>query len=197
VAGSSTRPSAYEVFQDRRAQAIRLLYGAFKARTCGAESFGRRPAMAHKISFKLKGRAVFGDDFKAQGRESMVNIEVDRGGILIVGNNAFINFGVSIRAYHEVRIGDNALLAPFVSVIDDNLHETEPGAISYKGPVIVGNNVWLARNVAVMPGVSIGDGSVVGANSVVTKDIPPNSFAAGMPARVLRKLEIPDGWSRD
>ena len=60
----------------------------------------------------------------------------------------------------------------------------------------MGNNVWLGRNAAVLPGVTIGDGAVIGANSVVTKSIPPNSFAAGAPAQVLRKLDIPDGWLR-
>jgi maltose O-acetyltransferase len=61
---------------------------------------------------------------------------------------------------------------------------------------VVGSNVWLGRSVAVMPGVTIGDGSVIGANSVVTRDIPPGSFAAGAPAQVIRKLGIPDGWVR-
>ena len=68
--------------------------------------------------------------------------------------------------------------------------------MQYKGPTIVGNNVWLGRNVAVLPGVTIGDSAVIGANSVVTKSIPPNSFAAGAPAQVLRKLDIPEGWLR-
>ncbi len=85
------------------------------------------------------------------------------------------------------------MLAPYVSIIDDSIHETEPGAELYKGPVIIGDNVWLGRNVAVMPGVNIGEGSVVAANSVVTKDIPPKSFAAGSPARVIRQLNLPDG----
>lgn len=87
-------------------------------------------------------------------------------------------------------------MAPFASIIDNDRHEVEPGAVLYKGPTIVGNNVWLGRNAAVMPGVTVGDGSVIGVNSVVTRDIPPNSFAAGAPARVIRKLEIPGGWVR-
>jgi maltose O-acetyltransferase len=95
-----------------------------------------------------------------------------------------------------MRIGDHALIAPFASIVDENRHEAEPGSSRAKGPVIVGNNVWLGRNVAVLPGTTIGDGSVIGANSVVSRDIPPNCFAAGAPARVIRKLEIPEGWVR-
>jgi len=93
-------------------------------------------------------------------------------------------------------IGNNVLMAPFASIIDDDRHEVEPGSVQYKGPTVVGNHVWLGRNVLVLPGVTIGDNSVIGANSVVTKSIPPDSFAAGSPARVLRKLDIPEGWLR-
>ena len=71
-----------------------------------------------------------------------------------------------------MRIGNNTILAPNVSILDHDRHEVQPGAKMYHGPVVIGNNVWLCRNVCVMPGVTIGDGSVIGANSVVTKDIP-------------------------
>lgn len=57
-----------------------------------------------------------------------------------------------------------------------------------KGPVVIGNNVWLGNNVCVMPGVTIGDGAIIGANSVVTHDIPAYSVAAGIPAKVIKQL---------
>jgi maltose O-acetyltransferase len=107
-----------------------------------------------------------------------------------------MNSGTSIEAYHELTIGNDVLIGPFASIIDDDRHQAEPGSSQYKGPTVVGNNVWLGRNAAVLPGVTIGDGAVIGANSVVTKSIPANSFAAGAPAQVLRKLDIPDGWMR-
>ena len=112
-----------------------------------------------------------------------------------IGDDVYLNGGVSIEVYHEVRIGSHVLMAPYSSIIDDALHEVEPGASRFKGPVVVGSNVWLGRNVAVLPGVTIGDGSVVGANSVVTRDIPRRARRRGA-RRVIRKLELADGWVR-
>lgn len=170
--------------------------GSALARLSGAERFGKRPVILGKVSFRLDGRACFGDWFVAEGLVVAIKISVDENATLSIGNRVYMNAGTFIEAWHDVRIGDHVLMAPFASIIDDHRHEIEPGAVLYKGPTIVGNNVWLGRNAAVMPGVTIGDGSVIGVNSVVTQDIPPNSFAAGAPARVIRKLEMPDGWVR-
>ena len=125
-----------------------------------------------------------------------VTIKVDPGARLSIGDRVYMNSGTSIEAYHELTIGNDVLIGPFASIIDDDRHQAEPGAAQYKGPTTVGNNVWLGRNAAVLLGVTIGDGAVIGANSVVTKSIPPNSFAAGAPAQVLRKLDVPEGWVR-
>jgi maltose O-acetyltransferase len=82
-----------------------------------------------------------------------------------------------------------------VTIIDDNRHELEPGAPLCNGPITIGDNVWIASNVTVLSGVTIGPGSVIAAHSVVTRDIPPNSLAGGGPARVIKSLNVPDGWS--
>ena len=132
----------------------------------------------------------------AEGLVVAIKISVAKTATLSIGNYVYMNAGTSIEAWNGVQIGDHVFMAPFASIIDNDRHEVEPGAVLYKGPTIVGNNVWLGRNAAVMPGVTVGDGSVIGVNSVVTRDIPPNSFAAGAPARVIRKLEIPGGWVR-
>lgn len=188
--------SRYEMIRRRGNNAKRLLYGAIRARIAGAASFGERPDLRGRVIFELQGNAVIGDRFIADGRLGRVSIMVDKNATLIVGDDVYMNYDVTIDARHEVRIGNHVLMAPLVSIIDDNRHETEPGAPLYKGPVIIGNNVWLARNVAVMPGASIGDGCVIAANSVVSSDIPPNSLAAGAPARVIRKLDVPADWFR-
>jgi acetyltransferase-like isoleucine patch superfamily enzyme len=172
-----------------------ILHGAFKAKTSGA-AFGKRPLMRGKICLDIRGKAVFGDNVFLNARPSGLNITVRKGATLTAGDRFFMNADTEIVAWSEIRIGNNVMLAPNASITDHNQHETEPGAITSKGPVIIGNNVWTGKNAVVTPGASIGDGSVIGANSVVTRDIPPNSLAAGAPARVIRKLEIPDGWIR-
>lgn len=193
---SPTPPSLYEVFFQRLDNLKRFIYGDFKERTSGVEHHGPRWFMRGKVYFDVKGKAVFGGRFWADGRPAKVCITVHRGATLTAGHMFAMNYGSSIESWHEVRIGTNVKIGPYCTIIDDDRHETEPGAILYKGPVVLGDNIWLTRNVLVMPGVSIGDGCVIGANSVVTKDIPPNSFAAGAPARVIRKLELPEGWMR-
>ena len=170
--------------------------GSLRARWSGAASFGPRPLLRGKLCFRFDGTVTIGADFDVDGLIMPVSISVVRGASLSIGDQVYMNAGTSIEVWHEVRIGSNCQFGPFASVIDDDRHEVEPGAILHKGPTILGNNVWLGRSAAVMPGVTVGDGSVIGANSVVTRDIPPNCFAAGSPAKVIKKLELPDGWVR-
>lgn len=196
MASSSSTEPPYKAARRRLNNAKRLLSGAVRAKFSGAESFGGHADMRGRVRFKLQGRAVFGRGFIAEGDISTVSIVVRENATLIIGDDVYMNYGVTIEACHEIRVGDHVLMAPLVSIIDDNRHETEPGAVLYKGPIVIGNNVWLARNVAVIPGASIGDGCVIAANSVVCTDIPPNSLAAGAPARVIRKLDLPTNWVR-
>lgn len=175
---------------------VKRIYGTVKAKLSGAERFGKQPLMAGRVRLAFHGSATFGDYFDADGTRSAVAITVRKGANLTVGDSVYMNGGVWIDVLHDISIGDNVSFGPFTSLIDDDCHEVEPGAQLYKGPLVIGNNVWLGRNAAIMPGVRIGDGAVIAAYSVVTKDIPQNSFAAGAPARVIRKLEIPEGWVR-
>ena len=129
--------------------------------------------------------------------------------ILCIGCNVQINDSVHIAAIKQVSIGDNVLIASRVFISDHNHGDYQaqdllsspdiPPAkrpLTYR-PVCIGNNVWLGEQVCILPGVSIGDGSIIGANSVVTHDIPPNSIAAGNPARVIRFYdEIEKIWRR-
>ena len=196
MASSSSTEPPYKAARRRLNNAKRLLSGALRAKFSGAESFGGHADMRGRVRFKLQGRAVFGRGFIAEGDISTVSVVVRENATLIIGDDVYMNYGVTIEACHEIRVGNHVLMAPLVSIIDDNRHETEPGAVLYKGPIVIGNNVWLARNVAVIPGASIGDGCVIAANSVVCTDIPPNSLAAGAPARVIRKLDLPTSWVR-
>jgi len=157
--------------------------------------FGGLPNVRGKVKFHIRGEAAFGDRFTALGDTAVVRISVEDGARLTVGDHVAMNCGVSIEVWHDVRIGNKVMIAPNVSIIDDNRHEIEPGAPLYNGPIIIEDNVWIAANVTVLPGVTIGSGSVIGGNSVVSRSIPPNSFAAGSPAKVIKSLNVPDGWS--
>lgn len=116
---------------------------------------------------------------------------------ITIGNNCSFGRCSQITACNKILIGDNVLTGAFV-IISDNDHglfvEKDLGknprerALNSKGEVVIGNNVWLGDKVAVLSGVHIGDGAIVAANAVVTKDIPPYSLAAGVPATVIKQI---------
>ena len=112
-----------------------------------------------------------------------------------LGKNVYINFNCTLVDDAHIYIGEGTLLAPNVTIVAAS-HPMSPKlrAEGYgcNEPVYIGKNVWLASNVIVLPGVHIGDNSVIGAGAVVTRDIPANAFAVGNPARVLREITADD-----
>jgi acetyltransferase-like isoleucine patch superfamily enzyme len=103
--------------------------------------------------------------------------------------------GVLVAATHEVTIGDHCMFANGCFVTDGNHRFDDPDrpvpwqGFTSKGPTRVGDNVWCGANVVITSGVTIGERCVIGANSVVTTDLPPRSIAAGAPAKVLRTIQ--------
>ena len=112
-----------------------------------------------------------------------------------IGGGSFLNMGVMVAATHEVTIGDHCMFANGCFVTDGNHRFDDPDApvpwqgFTSKGPTRVGDNVWCGANVVITSGVTVGERCVIGANSVVTTDLPPFSIAAGAPARVLRTID--------
>ncbi|MCD4729584.1 MAG: acyltransferase [Bacteroidales bacterium] len=114
--------------------------------------------------------------------------------VLKVGNNTTLGYGTVISVAQEVSIGNNTLIGPQCLVMDNDDHPINPVErlarmpVRKKDvkPVKIGNNVWLGTRAIILRGVIIGDNSIVGANSVVAKNIPPNSIATGFPARVVK-----------
>lgn len=119
----------------------------------------------------------------------------DYGSHIEVGKNFFANYNCTILDVGIVRIGDNVQFAPNVAVYTAG-HPVHPATrntlYEYGIDVTIGNNVWIGGNVVICPGVTIGDNTVIGAGSVVTKDIPAWSVAAGNPCRVIRKITEDD-----
>ena len=119
----------------------------------------------------------------------------DYGTHIEVGKNFFANYNCTILDVAKVKIGDNCQMAPNVSIYTAG-HPVHPvsrnSAYEYGKEVIIGDNVWLGGNTVVCPGVHIGNNVVIGAGSVVTKDIPDWTIAAGNPCRVIRKITDDD-----
>lgn len=114
-------------------------------------------------------------------------------GSLEIGARTIFGHHCTVASRRAVIIGEDCMIAEMVSIRDHN-HRFDKIGIPYReqgmmlAPVRIGRNVWIGAKVTVLMGVTIGDNSVIGANAVVTKDVPADSIAVGIPARVIRKL---------
>ena len=119
----------------------------------------------------------------------------DYGKNIRVGKNFFANYQLTLLDCAPVTIGDNVQIAPNVSIYTAGhpLHpDSRNSGYEYALPITIGDNVWIGGNVVICPGVTIGDCAVIGAGSVVTRDVPPWTVAAGNPCRVLRQITEAD-----
>jgi acetyltransferase-like isoleucine patch superfamily enzyme len=157
-----------------------------------------------RVPFYIRGakHISWGNNFT-----SGVNLRVDADPInlntnkyiLEIGNNVQVNDYVHIGAVNKVMIGNNVLIASKVYISDHNhgfyngMSQSSPDMMPESRPiqslpVFIEDNVWLGEQVSVLPGVTIGKGSIIGANSVVSKSIPSNCIAVGIPAKVIKKF---------
>lgn len=139
----------------------------------------------HTKGLVMKSKVRLGDDTR---------MDFYADGKLIIGNNCYCGNRNSFLVGADISIGDRVLIASDVLITSEN-HIPKPetadiyGTLSLK-PVIIGDGCWIAEKVCIMPGVEIGEYSVVGAASVVTKTIPPYSIAVGNPAKVIKKYNL-------
>jgi acetyltransferase-like isoleucine patch superfamily enzyme len=109
---------------------------------------------------------------------------------IYIGENTVIGRHCMITAKNLIRLGDNVLMGAYVQIIDTS-HGVKAGQIirdqkAEIGEVVIGNDVWIGAGAKILMNCHIGDGAVIGANAVVTEDIPPYAIAVGIPARVIR-----------
>lgn len=136
------------------------------------------------FGFRLAGRLGSGE-ILLQARTPEAEI--------VIGRDNWLNNNTSLCAVQSIRIGDLCRIGDFVAIMDADFHEINPATRDRSAgvikPVRIGNNVWIGSRVMVLKGASIGDNSVIAAMSVVTSAIPANCVAAGVPAKVIRKIE--------
>jgi acetyltransferase-like isoleucine patch superfamily enzyme len=156
------------------------------------EAFARWPVHGNVLEALLEGRLEIGPGVLL---EPGVWITAPGRARVRIGAGTFLNLGVMIASQELVEIGEHCMLANGCFVSDASHRYDDPEVpvpwqgFQSKGPTRIGANCWLGANVVVTSGVTIGERSVIGANSVVTGDIEPFSIAAGAPARVLSRIE--------
>ncbi|WBW71207.1 serine O-acetyltransferase [Schizosaccharomyces osmophilus] len=132
----------------------------------------------------------FEDDGSSVYMEPPINL--DYGLHIHIGKNFYANNNCNYLDVAPITIGDNVLFGPGVQLCTAT-HPldiaTRNSAQELAKPIKVGNNVWIGLSAVILPGVTLGDGCVIGAGSVVTKDIPPNTVAVGSPARVVKEID--------
>lgn len=125
------------------------------------------------------------------GARIMVRHGVEGPGVLRIGDKFFLNHYAIVDCHRQITIGSGVMVGPSAYITDFD-HDTrldagpEIGAEGRCAPVRIGNDVWVGANAVVLKGVDIGDGAIVAAGAVVTKDVPAFSVVAGVPARVLK-----------
>jgi acetyltransferase-like isoleucine patch superfamily enzyme len=136
------------------------------------------------------GRMEFGRDILLRSVNVPVELCTGPAGVLRIGDGARLNYGVSIAAQAEVSIGARARIGPYVMIVDSDFHD--PYVRSRRPvprPVVIEEDVWIGAKASVLRGVRIGRGAIVGTGAVVTKDVEPFAVVAGVPARVVDRLD--------
>ncbi len=162
---------------------------------CISRFYLRRVSKMGKIVFTKRrpdieneGYLELGNIVRIWSNVNRCRLAVKKGGRLIIGNNVRLN-GPIISASNEIRIGNNCRIAPQVYLMDGDFHAVDDRLAEGKSkPIIIEDDAWLATRCMVLKGVTIGKGAVVAAGAVVTKDVPPYTMVAGVPAKAIKKI---------
>jgi acetyltransferase-like isoleucine patch superfamily enzyme len=172
----------------------------WKARLSGAVRVGRGTSIAWRRLKHVSGNQL------SVGEDSIIHADIsfeESGGKIQIGSRTFVGRSHLV-CYRSLVIGDDVIMSWGITAVDHDSHSIEwekrrndvrdwsQGKKNWEhiahAPVVIGNKAWVGFNVSILKGVTIGEGAVIGACSVVTRDIPPYSVAVGNPAKVIRSL---------
>ena len=192
VSGRTPIPSTWSLAR----MAQQVLLGKFHLRHC--TRVGSLPRVQGKPRIVNKGTLLIGDRVRILSTIVRSELVVRAGARLELGDHVYINYGASICAYQSIRIGDRCTVGTYVIITDNDQHDLlDRSKLPPSKPVTLEDEVWIGDRVIILKGVTIGSSSVIGAGSVVTRDVPRDSIAAGNPAKVLRSITEPSQVSHD
>ena len=113
-------------------------------------------------------------------------VEVNEGALLVL-NCKFLNRNTTISCFERIEIGEDTVISEYVCIRDSDNHQIVGNKHSMTQGIVIGKHVWIGMNVTILKGVHIGEGAIIAAGAVVTKDIPANCLAGGVPAKILRQ----------
>jgi lipopolysaccharide O-acetyltransferase len=172
---------------------IRLMFSTTLSKLC----FPSARIVRFPFYIRREGKLKIGNGFSANA--GLVLDVYGQDSQLIIGDNVMANYRLHIGSAKYIKIGSNTLFGSDCTVMDHShggykgKFHSDPSIAPVKRdlvslPIVIGNNCWFGDRVFIMPGVTIGDGVVVGAGSIVTKDLPTNSLAVGAPAKIIKKF---------
>lgn len=195
----------HEIRQDHPTSGAIGLYFLFLSKTISA--FGRMLMAKYYLRNCRKGRFVsvngkpliivtgtitLGNNTAIWSVFERTKLLVHEGARLTVGDYSRIN-GAHISVKKSIKIGKNVRIGPYTLIMDSDFHDVYDRYRSGKnGEVIIGDDVWIASKATILKGVHIGQGAIISAGAVVTKDVPPYAMVGGVPAKVIKFLQHPD-----
>jgi len=187
-AASVERTNAQRALHALRSPAtlLAVLRAQWALRRCDVVPWGVR--LHGQALVVNRGRIELGERVRIDGGTVRVEL-VSMGGRLTIGDASFINYGASISAHEGVAIGRECLVGNYAMIMDNDYHDPlDHNRIGASRPVVIEDHAWIGARAIVLKGVRVGEGAVVAAGAVVTKDVPPRTMVAGVPAVVVRTL---------
>ena len=177
----------------KRPLKLKLLDAAYilnaKLRFLGKARIPHSVRLVGRMRVQGKGELAIGNAVTFVGTVVPVELDTFDEGRIEIGDETFINYGTSIAARALVKIGPYCHIGHYTFIMDNHQHDVvRHRELPPSAPVVIENNVWIGAKAVILPGVRIGQRAIIGAGSIVTRDVPAKCVAAGNPARVLRYL---------